>query len=274
MGIVSEVKAGRPVPVPVIDAHTHLFECSNGGMHQGFHSVADTVKLMDAVGIDAIVTSPIIMDAGYSELANRQTVEAMAEFPDRIYGKLVVTPHDGAESVKDMIRRYSRIEGFVALKMLTGYHGAPTRQEYAYAFEFAQECGCPVTLHFWEDEAINHENVTEILERYPKLKVILAHQGGGVRHMTIRTAKLMKQCDRLYIDTCGSLWNRLGIDEIADLVGDDRLCYGSDILFMEPRFEIGRIVFSGLPEETQRKIFSENYLKILEGSQLGQIKLP
>jgi hypothetical protein len=166
-------------------------------------------------------------------------------------------------------------DGWPVVDEVPKYPELPSsRPEYAYAFEFAQECGCPVTLHFWEDEAINHENITEILERYPKLKVILAHQGGGVRHMTIRTAKLMKQYDRLYIDTCGSLWNRLGIDEIADLVGSDRLCYGSDILFMEPRFEIGRIVFSGLPEETQRKIFSENYLKILEGSQLGQIKLP
>ena len=274
MGIVSEVKAGRPVPVPVIDAHTHLFECSNDGMHQGFHSAEDTVKLMDTIGIDAIVTSPIIMDAGYSELANRQTVEAMAEFPSRIYGKLVLTPHDGVNSVKDMIRRYSGIEGFVALKMLTGYHGAPTRPEYAYAFNFAQECGCPVTLHCWEDEAINHENVAEILDRYPKVKIILAHQGGGVRHMTIGAAKLMKQCDRLYIDTCGSLWNRLGMDEIAELVGDGRMCYGSDVLFLDPRFEIGRIVFSGMSEESMRKIFSENYLKILEGSQLGQIKLP
>ena len=273
MGIVTEIKAGKPVPVPVIDAHTHLGEFSGTGMHQAYHSVEDTVKMMDAVGIDAIVTSPIVMDLGYAVLANQQTVEAMAQYPNRIYGMLVVTPHDGSESVRAIVNRYSRIDGFVAMKMLTGYHGAPTRPEYAYAFDFAQECGCPVTLHIWEKDKITHEHVARILEQYPKLKLILAHQGGGTRQMTLNAAKLMRQCDRLYMDTCGSLWNNLGMDEIALLVGDDRMCYGSDVLFMDPRFEIGRIVFSGMPEKSMRKIFSENYIRVLEGSQMGQIKL-
>jgi len=272
MGIVSEFKEGRPVPVPVIDTHTHLFEWAKNGLHQGIRTTAETINLMDDLGVDAIVTSPMVMSTGDSNLANSQTVEAMAEYPGRVYGNLVVTPHDGASGVKEIIRRYSGIEGFVAMKILTGYHGSPTRSEFAYALSFAQECGCPITFHYWENERITHESVAEILEKYPRLKVILAHQGGGVRHQTLKTAELMRQCDRLYIDTCGSLWNRLGMDEIAEVVGADRMCFGSDIFYLDPRFEIGRIVFSGMTEESMKKIFAENYLRLLEGSQLGKIR--
>lgn len=273
MGIVNDVRAGKPIPVPVIDTHVHLYESSGGGLHQGLRTLEETMKLMDDIGVDILVTAPTIFNTGRCELANAQAVDAIARYPGRIYGNITVAPHDGADAVKALIRKYSKMEGFVGVKLLTGYHGAPTRPEYAYAFEFAQECGCPVTLHFWEDEAITHENIAETLERYPKVKIILAHQGGGVRHMTLKTAEMMKQCPRLYIDSCGSLWNRLGMDEIAAAVGEDRVVYGSDCWFGEPRFEIGRVVFSGLPEESMRKIFAENYLKILEGSQLGQIKL-
>lgn len=272
MGIVEEVRTGRPISVPVIDAHTHLFEISTGGGHQAFHSAEDTVALMDRVGIDAIVTSPSVMSLGDCELANRQAAWAVANFPGRIYAMLTVTPHNGTDGVKREIARYSSSEGFVAIKMLIGYHGAPTRPEYAPAFSFALECGCPVLLHCWEHD-ITCEQVSRILDQYPGVTLILAHLGGGVRHMTLQMADLMRQYSRVYMDSCGSLWNRLGMDEVVRLIGDDRLCYGSDMIMHDPRSEIGRIVFSDMPEESMRKVLAENYLQILSTSQYGRIRL-
>ena len=272
MGILEEVRAGKPISVPVIDAHTHLYETSSGGLHQGFHSAADTVKLMDRIGIDAIVTSPIIMGTGNVALANKQADEAARQFPGRIYGLLTIAPHDGVEGVKKEIARYCNNERFVGMKMLIGYHGAVTREEYAPAFSFAQECGCPVTLHCWAGSMTDGQ-VAQILDRYPKVKIVLAHLGGGVRDMTVRMAKLVNQCDRLYLDSCGSHWNRLGMDEVVGLIGDERLCYGSDMIYHDPRGEIGRVVFSGMPEESMKKIFADNYLCLLKSSQYGQIKL-
>ena len=272
MGILEEVKAGKPLSIPVIDAHTHLYEISTVGMHQAFYSTEDTVKMMDRVGIDAIVTSPIIMMRGEMELANRQSAEAIAQFPGRIYGLLTVTPHNGIESIKKEIERYRYAEGFVGMKMLIGYHGAVTRPEFDPAFSFAQECGCPVTLHCWEG-SMTYEQVAQILDRYPKVKIVLAHLGGGYRNMTIQMSKLVNQCDRLYLDSCGSHWNRLGMDEVVELISDERLCYGSDMLYHDPRGEIGRVVFSGMPEESMKKVFAENYLRLLQTSQYGKITL-
>ena len=116
-------------------------------------------------------------------------------------------------------------------------------------------------------------DVVKVLEEYPKLKLILAHQGGGTRDGTLKTVEVMKQCDRLYIDTCGSLSNSLDIWELAQRAGEDRLVFGSDIHYMEPRYELGKIAFSGMPERVMKKIYAENYLRLLEGSQMDHIKL-
>lgn len=272
MDIKEAVRRSLPIPVPVIDTHTHLHECSTGGLHQGLRGTEAVVQLMDRIGIDCIVTSPIVMELGDQVLANRQTVQAMQEYPGRIYGNLVLCPHDGAEAVRQTVRSFGSLPGFVAVKLLTGYHGDPNRGEYAYAFSFAQECGCPVTLHYWEKQ-VSLASVERLLAHYPTLKLILAHQGGGRRSYTQQTAQLMAQCDRLYLDTCGSLYNSMDLWEMAQLVGEDRLVFGSDMLYLEPRFELGKVVFSGMPERTMKKIFAENYLRLLSGSQLTQIPL-
>lgn len=273
MGILETVKQGLPVPVPVIDTHTHLGDCSISGLHQGIVKAEQVVAEMDKVGINAICTSPIIMELGDQTAANELSCQLIKEFPGRIYGNLLVAPHDGIESAKATVDKYSKVDGFVAMKFLTFYHGLPTRPEYQYALAFAQEAQCPLTFHIYSPNADAKQSVLQILEKYPNLKLILAHQGGGHKGETAFFLKVMKDYPNLYLDTCGSIANAMSIWDMALEAGEDRLVYGSDILYMEPRYELGKIVFSGMPEELMRKILAENYLKLLEGSQLGRIKL-
>ena len=271
MAIVEAVRQGKPVPVPVIDTHTHMGPCADSGLHQYFETAEGALRLMEDIGVDAICTSPMIMDKGYMELANAQCAELIAAFPGKVYGNLVICPHDGAAAVKKVVDQYGGKKGFVAMKFLTIIHGSPLRPEYEYALKFAEESCCPLTFHYWGSKYLNE--IKQILEKYPRLKLILAHQGGGHREDTLNTIDLMHRCDRLYIDTCGSIYNSLSLWEMAQLAGEDRMVFGTDIHYMEPRYEIGRVAFSGMPEEVMKKIFAENYLRLLEDSQLDHIRL-
>ena len=271
MGIVEAIRQGKPVPVPVIDTHTHMGPCATGGLHQAFEDVEGVIAMMDAAGIDAICTAPMVFCKGYMEQANEYSAQLIERYPGRVYANLAVCPHDGVDAVKRVVDKYGKHKGFVAMKFLTIYHGSPLREEYQYAIAFAQEAGCPLTFHYWGSNML--PDVVKVLEKYPKLKLILAHQGGGTRDGTLKTVEVMKQCDRLCIDTCGSLNNSIDIRELAQLAGEDRLVFGSDIHYMEPRYELGKIAFSGMPERVMKKIYAENYLRLLEGSQMDRIKL-
>lgn len=273
MGILEAVRQGKPIPVPVIDTHVHLGACDDTGLFQPYSDLDKVVQYCDEMGVDKLICSPITLSFGDMKRTNEETVEYMKQYPGRIYGNIFVSPSDGVEAVKPLVDKYMNTPGFVGMKFLTGYFGEMDRPEYDYAIAAAQEAQCPLTIHIY-NQAPSQKSVLNVLEKYPDLKLILAHQGGGTEDKTMFWAELMKEkYPKLYLDTCGSLNNTLGLWEMAQLCGEDRLVYGTDILFMEPRYEIGKIVFSGMPEEVMKKIFAENYLKILEGSQLSKIEL-
>ena len=173
--------------------------------------------------------------------------------------------------MRETVDRYSRVEGFTGIKILTGYHGELDRPEFDYAWAFAQEAQCPVTCHIYGVNP-SKASVLRTLQKYPDVKLVLAHQGGGHEEDTRYFASYMQDY-KLYLDTCGSLNNTLNLWEMTQICGEDRLIYGSDITFMEPRYELGKIIFSGMPEETMNKLLAENYLNLLEGSSLSRIRL-
>jgi predicted TIM-barrel fold metal-dependent hydrolase len=73
------------------------------------------------------------------------------------------------------------------------------------------------------------------------------------------------------MEICGSLNNTLSIEEITELVDEDRIVYGSDMVDLDPRYDFGRVVFSTLTDEVKRKILGGHFLRLLEGSSMGVI---
>ena len=67
--------------------------------------------------------------------------------------------------------------------------------------------------------------------------------------------------------------NTLSFSDIAGLVGVDRMIFGTDAIDLDPRFDFGRLAISDLPDDAKKMIFAENYLRLLEHSQLGKIQL-
>jgi predicted TIM-barrel fold metal-dependent hydrolase len=101
----------------------------------------------------------------------------------------------------------------------------------------------------------------------------MAHQGGGDTGRTDAYTKLMKDYSNLYMEICGSLYNQYSMEEIVGLAGEDRVIFGTDLINLDPRFDLGRVIFSTLSDSVKKKVLAENYLKLLEGSKMGKIVL-
>ena len=63
------------------------------------------------------------------------------------------------------------------------------------------------------------------------------------------------------------------MEAIVDLIGEDKIIFGTDAINLDPKYELGKVAFSTLSDTVKEKIFARNYLKILENSQLGKIEL-
>ena len=272
MTIRDEAFEGLPLSVPVIDAHTHLLGYYYTGWYSAFQETSDVIALMGHLGIDAIVTAPHSLILGDSRATNKAAHDAAVTFPGRVYGYIFIYPGDDMDTVREIIARYAPDPCFVGFKFLPGYHGPLTAPAYEYAMDYAAEHQCPVLTHLW-GESPGARDIARIAGQRPDLKLLAAHQGGGSADCTDAIAEVMRDHPNVSMEICGSLFNTYSLEEMVDLVGDDRIIYGSDLINLDPRYDLGQVVFSTLPDTSKRKILAGNFLRQLEGSALGRITL-
>ena len=273
MTIREEAFAGLPLSCPVVDAHTHIGPYHMSGWHQKYDRVDTGLVLEDLtrLGIDCIVTAPHPMVQERMEEANRIAAEMAIQYPDKVYGYISIVPSCGMDAVKKELETYRENPAFLGLKFLTGYHGDLLQPEYEYAMDFADEMGCPVLCHEYGNIP-NRAEFVEALKTRHTMKLLIAHQGGGFAADTRACAPIIRDHENAYMEICGSLDNSLPVEAIADMVGEDKVIFGTDAINLDPKYELGKVAFSPLTDDVKEKIFAENYLKVLQYSQMGTIK--
>ena len=276
MTIREEAFLGQPISCPVIDAHTHISTSHFDGWHQKYDriSTADILEDLDRLGIDCIVTAPHPLLQGRMEEANEMAEAAAKEFPGKVYGYISVVPGCGMDAVKEQIAKYSKNPAFLGLKFLAGshYHGKMYLPEYQYALDFADEVRCPVLCHSYANVP-SLEEFTSAIENRHRLKLIVAHQGGGMAKYTRMTVPVLREYENVYLEICGSMDNQLPMEALVEMMGEDRVIFGTDAINLDPKYEIGKVALSPLSDWVKKKIFADNYLHLLETSQMGHISL-
>ena len=272
MTIRDQAFLGQPLTPFIIDAHTHLAPYYRMGWHQkpDFTTVASIIRTYDEMGVNCCVTAPHMIIDSMTVWANEFAAQSALEFPGRIYGYISIAPFEGMDAVKENIRRFGKNPAFVGLKFLGGYNGDCTEPEYQYAADFANEVGCPILCHSWNNMP-KLSVLRDIAEKRPNLNLICAHQGGGSREMSFLAAPIVKALPNFHLEICGSLWNELGIEDLVEMVGEDRVIFGTDVINLDARFDFGRVVFSPLSDTAKEKILAGNYLRLIENSQMGKI---
>ena len=274
MTIREEAFAGLPLSCPVVDAHTHIGPYHMSGWHQKYDRVDTGLVLEDLtrLGIDCIVTAPHPMVQERMEEANRMAAEMAIQYPGKVYGYISIVPSCGMDAVKKELETYREKPAFLGLKFLTGYHGDLLQPEYEYAMDFADEMGCPVLCHEYGNIP-NRAEFVEALKTRHAMKLLIAHQGGGFAADTRACAPIIRDHENAYMEICGSLDNSLPVEAIADMVGEDKVIFGTDAINLDSKYELGKVAFSTLDDHIKEKIFAGNYLHILKHSQMGNIKL-
>lgn len=272
MSIRDQAFQGKPLSPFIIDAHTHLAPYYKMGWHQkpDFTTVESVIRVYDEMGVNCCVTAPHMIIDSMTTWANETAAAAAKDFPGRIYGYISVAPFEGMEVLKENLKRFGGNPAFVGLKFLGGYNGDYTEPVYRYATDFANETGCPILCHTWGNTP-TLEVLRDMAETHPRLNILCAHQGGGSRELTFRAAPIVREVPNFHLEICGSLWNELGIEDIVEMIGEDRVIFGTDVINLDARFDFGRVAFSPLSDEAKEKIFAGNYLRLLEKSQMGSI---
>lgn len=251
--IAQAVLAGRPLEVPVIDAHGHIGRWHQFPMPRS--NAPGLIAAMDGMGIDRLAISGMVGACGMNPVeGNDLVLDALRSNPDRFIGYAVVTPPDAEAGLAEFQRCEAR--GLRALKLHTWHGRLYTDAVYRPTLAYVNARKYPVLLHTWG--AGDMKMLEALAGGYPGILWILGHTPSDLDEY----AGLAARFPNVALETCCSSAPFGLIEYLVEKAGADRVLFGSDAGFTSMAMMIGRIGLARISVEDKRKILGENAARI------------
>jgi predicted TIM-barrel fold metal-dependent hydrolase len=250
---------------------------------QGWATPEQMIEDMDRAGIDKVVMLGEYRLRHESCVArNNQTLDIMRRWPEKVIGFAVAQPKAGQEAI-DEVRRC--LDGGMRGVGELGPYGAGYTLRDPSFLQLAELCiesDVPMNLHVSEE--IGHYylgkstapllHYYELAYRYPELRLILAHWGGGLFFYEMMS-EVRRVLRNVWYDTAASplLFPTDTIFDVAlRCVGQRKILYGSDYPLIicrgrqkKPDFRpfVNDIDELGLEDEALEDIMGNNAARLL-----------
>jgi len=237
----------------LIDVHAHL------GYDRVFDedfTEAEQWHKINEFGVDVTILQPASVH-GLQEVQGQHDAIAglISRHPDRFRGMANPNPHLPDAEYESEVRRCVEQLGFVGIKIHTFAHAVnPGGKDGLKVFRLARELDVPVMIHTGAGIPFaNPSNLIPIAERFPDVKIVLAHCGMMI--MAGETHMAMQRCSNLYADITwtGGFMLRNWIREL----GAHRFLFGTDHAD-NCGTELNKIRTIGLTEEEQSWVLARS----------------
>ena len=249
---------------------------------QGWATSTVLLRDMDRAGIEKCVLLGWYWENQETcDLQNGWFNDLIKAHPDRVLAFAAVQPR-AKQAALDSLQR-ALDAGFCGIGELF-----PQAQEFAYddpcfarVLQIAAERGLPVNLHVTDPLILTTaavrptplKNFVQLAKDFPTVKLVLAHWGGGLPFYELNP-HLREILRNVSYDCAASplLYDNRVFRQVVDLVGIDRVLYGSDyplLLYPHeqrvPEFKrfLNDLVTAGLNSEEQEKVLGKNFLRLV-----------
>jgi uncharacterized protein len=249
---------------------------------QGWASAATMLRDMDRAGIEkSVLLGWYWENQETCDVQNGWFKDLIGAYPDRLLAFATAQPRAKQAALDSLERALDA--GFCGIGELF-----PQAQGFAYddpyfsrVLQIAVERGTPVNLHVTDPliptrtatRGTPLENYVRLAKDFPAVKLILAHWGGGLPFYELnpRVREILRN---VTYDCAASplLYDRRVFRQVIDLVGADRVLYGSDYPLLSypreqqaPEFKrlLNDLVTAGLTAEEQEKVLGKNFLRLV-----------
>jgi uncharacterized protein len=208
----------------IFDTHTHI----GHGLHHGRrYSAEQLLAAMEKNGVDrsVVIPFPVVAD---TRATHDEIGRAVKAHPERLVGTVCIYPYIGPDKFRDEVKRCVEEFGFRALKLQPQFQPLdPLLPIGDFLYESALEFNLPVIIHTGTGTPYALPSLYTIpATRFPDLKIILAHCGGG--GLFFAEAIVAAQ-------TCANIWLELStlmphhILQVLKHIPPSRLMIGSDL---------------------------------------------
>lgn len=222
---------------------------------------ADCIRRMDEAGIERGVVMTIVDAPEVNPNALDLVAAACAAYPGRLEAFARIHPWYGEGSLALLEHAFAL--GFKGLKLhpvSTLAH--PGGEESLCLIRAAAERGAPTLFHCGDEPLATPLAVARAAAACPDATVILGHMGG---YFHVEEAiEVAEAHENVVLETSAMPYPGMIAQAVAR-VGAGRVLYASDGPACSPRIEVEKVRLAGLSPEAERRVFSGNALRILEG---------
>lgn len=251
----------------VVDAHMHL-GCPGTLFTHGWE-LHDILRLMDRIGLDRAYSIHHLWLAGRTAEGMTASLEAYERSGGRIPFLAVYDPRQEIESLTAMDACLGR-DGFIGIKIHPSFHGVPADDErYGSVWDYASERKLPIVSHTWSetDNPAQRLSVPKLfrghIEKHQDVSFIMGHSGGPGSGQG-QAIHLAQTFSNVYLDISGDIFFLGLIPNLVNAVGADRVIFGSDQPWIDPRAHLTRIYLAAIDNEAKRLVLGQNALRVFE----------
>jgi len=234
----------------------------------------ELITAMDEYEID----KSVILNLGWTshELCvetNDYILESIHLFPQRLIGFCSVQPLAGDKAIKELQRcARNGAKGVGEMRPdVQGYdfnNSSAVKPVIEAVIEqdliFMTHASEPVGHQYFGKGKITPEIIYPLILSFPGLKLICAHWGGGLPFYALMP-EVMEAFSNVYFDTAATpfLYKPQIFKHVVDIVGSDKILFGSDYPLLSPKRIIDQLESVELSPEDRDKILGGNARKLL-----------
>lgn len=235
----------------IIDGHVHI------DVDPPFISPENIIKELMKHNIDKAVVMPTSASLN-NEWVSNQIKKFKSHF---IAGFALINPWFGEEALEEL-EKAIKCWNLNALKLTPYNHGyAPNTKIVEPLMEKASKLKIPVEIHSGHAPYSTPWQIAECAELYSDVTILMAHMGGET--YVDDAIKLAKKIDNIMLDISVQPYI-VKIKEAVDVLGAERVIYGSGAPFVHHILPLMNVKLAGLTKEQEDLILSQNIMRILD----------
>ena len=131
-------------------------------------------------------------------------------------------------------------------------------------YEFVSGRKLFTVVHTWLDNEPygNQDMFANVAKEYPDINWLMGHSGGpyGCYH----AVEIAQELPNVYLDLTLSLCPARQIEFFVKEIGSERVMFGTDNPFIDPRPQIGRVGRADISHEDRINIFGANARRLID----------
>ena len=251
--------------MPIFDVHTHPDKHFEGTQFMAINSFLDYAQSLEVEHVlalgDVLRYGQVPSERQIREI-NDSTWRNLESFPESMSGLCFINALVDKDFIRKEVYRCVKEGPFVGLKF--EFPNA-ARSEMDKVMPLAEELGIPVLQHAWDltwnqqkDLQSDPRDVAELARRYPNVKILMAHLTG----CWLRGVREVADLPNVWVDTSGSQPFGSIIEDAVNLLGEDRVIFGSDAPMRDLAVQLGRIQDANLTESQKEKVLYRNGMEL------------